>query len=330
MKFNGNGKVEGVVPKKSLLIINHSQVLMDYFSKILEQAGYSVRCAVGIAGAKEQLADYEPDGIILDNDLPDGNVFEYCSGLREKSGVPIMFMSDKKDDELSALQAGATDFLKKPFDFEILKARIGIMLNLTANIEPEPSRGNETDGQDYNQNKGSQKNKKIFRSLSVVAAACFVFAFMGFGALHLLKSPPDIVDIPRDQVALAAPLRHDENARPYAGDTSETTNSSVDSIYSIPRYDYITVSAGAPEIQMLLFNLEGNPCYFIFEIVLYDTGETLYKSNLIGPGMCIENFTLTQTPEKGEHKAVLKTHAYELDSYTEMDGEETLFILLVE
>ena len=44
--------------KRSILLINSSQVLMDITKKILERAGYSVRCAVGLAVARELLADF--------------------------------------------------------------------------------------------------------------------------------------------------------------------------------------------------------------------------------------------------------------------------------
>lgn len=124
--------LEGVrtfLRRKTLLLINGSQVLMDLTKKILEREGYSVRCAAGLSGAREQLMDFTPDGIILDKDLPDGNGLEYCGYLRRNAYVPVMVLSNAKEDELPALKSGANDFLKKPFDYEIMKARIGIMLN---------------------------------------------------------------------------------------------------------------------------------------------------------------------------------------------------------
>ena len=122
---------EAFVRRKTLLIINSSQVLMDITRKILERAGYSVRCAVGLAGAKEMFSDYQPDGIVLDSTLPDGKGLDYCQELRKQSDVPILFVSESRDDEIPALQAGADDFMKKPFDFEIMKVRINTMMKTT-------------------------------------------------------------------------------------------------------------------------------------------------------------------------------------------------------
>jgi len=114
-----------------VLLIDGSQVLLDITKRILERAGYTVHCAVGAEGAREILADYSPDGIVLEVDLSDATGLDYYNELREKTSVPIMVLSNNKGDELTALQAGANDFLKKPFDYEIMTARIGAMLKCT-------------------------------------------------------------------------------------------------------------------------------------------------------------------------------------------------------
>ena len=114
--------------RKTILLIDSSQVLMNITKRILEREGYSVRCAVGYAGAKELLMDYMPNGIIIGKELPDGNGLDYCREIQNINNVPIMLLSNNKDDELPALQAGAADFLKKPFDYEIMKARVKVMM----------------------------------------------------------------------------------------------------------------------------------------------------------------------------------------------------------
>jgi DNA-binding response OmpR family regulator len=49
---------------------------MDTVRRIPERAGYSVRLAAGIAGARERFDDFTPDGVILENELPDGDGLE--------------------------------------------------------------------------------------------------------------------------------------------------------------------------------------------------------------------------------------------------------------
>ena len=100
---------------------------MDLTKKLLERSGYTVYCFLGLTGAKEFLAEHTPDGILIESSLPDGDGLDYCRELREENDVPILFFSNDRDDELPALQAGAVDFLRKPFDFEVLKARINII-----------------------------------------------------------------------------------------------------------------------------------------------------------------------------------------------------------
>jgi DNA-binding response OmpR family regulator len=114
--------------KPTLLLIDGSQVLMELTRRILERAGYSVRLAVGIAGAREWFADYTPDGIILEKELPDGSGLDFLRELREKSEMPVLFVSDRWEDELPALNAGASDYMKKPCNYDVMIARLGAIM----------------------------------------------------------------------------------------------------------------------------------------------------------------------------------------------------------
>ena len=122
-------EVNNEMQKKTLLIINSSPTQAGITKSILEQAGYFVHSTAGIASASKYLADHKPDGIVLGDSPLDEKSIEICRELRKTFDTPIMFLSACKDDELSALQAGATDFLVKPFDHDVLKFRIATMLN---------------------------------------------------------------------------------------------------------------------------------------------------------------------------------------------------------
>ena len=115
--------------QKALLLIYGDQELMSLTKRILERVGFSVHGVTGLAGARGYFADIKPDLVIIGNDLPDGNGLDYCRELRQGSGVPILFVSGNRDDELPALQARANDFIKKPYIFDIMLARINIVLN---------------------------------------------------------------------------------------------------------------------------------------------------------------------------------------------------------
>lgn len=96
----------------------------------------------------------------------------------------------------------------------------------------------------------------------------------------------------------------------------------------IPGYPSITVDAGKENVTMNLFNPEGNPCYFTFEIVLSDTGESIYKSNMVEPGKAITNVKLQHALSAGEHNAVIKISTASLTDGKSMNGANVETVLV--
>lgn len=96
----------------------------------------------------------------------------------------------------------------------------------------------------------------------------------------------------------------------------------------IPGYPSITVDAGKDNVTMNLFNPEGNPCYFTFEIVLSDTGETIYKSDMVEPGKAITNVKLQHPLAAGEHNAVIKISTASLTDGKAMNGANVETVLV--
>ena len=115
--------------KKTILLIDECKVVMDLTKRMLERVGHSVRVAESRSEALEFLQKSTPDCIVLDIRLPDIDGLDYCRELRRKSDVPILFISCNKDDEVPALHAGANDFMKSPFNYDVLKARLSVMLS---------------------------------------------------------------------------------------------------------------------------------------------------------------------------------------------------------
>ena len=70
---------------------------------------------------------------------------------------------------------------------------------------------------------------------------------------------------------------------------------------TMPSFSKLEMEAGSSHIKAALANIEGNPCYFIFRIVLKDTGEELYRSGLVKPGTAIPEFDLTRTLDVGTY-----------------------------
>jgi DNA-binding response OmpR family regulator len=100
---------------------------------------YSV-CRVGSANEAELALDaVEPDVILLDLMLPDGNGLTLCSRLKQRAGAPIIICSAtrRNDDAIIALQLGADDFVRKPFLPDELQARIELALRRNQSISPD-------------------------------------------------------------------------------------------------------------------------------------------------------------------------------------------------
>ena len=128
---------------------------MELTRRILERAGYTVRCAEGVSGARERLMDQKPDGIILDSELTDGNALDFCREIRDNSEIPVLFVSFSKDDEIAAMHAGSSDFLKRPTDYAVLKSRLSVMLHKRAT---HPANEHKTPAKNEDHSKAKAKS----------------------------------------------------------------------------------------------------------------------------------------------------------------------------
>lgn len=110
-----------------ILLIEDEVKLANFIAKGLTEVGYVVTHESNGSEALETAAANEFDLILLDIMLPGQNGFEVLKNLREFSiNTPIIFMSALSESEhvIKGLDLGAVDYIKKPFDFEELKARV--------------------------------------------------------------------------------------------------------------------------------------------------------------------------------------------------------------
>ena len=126
--------------KPTLLVIDDEKQIRRLLRVTLEGEGYKVRdTETGQLGLQE-VAHQAPDGIILDLGLPDLDGTEVIKRLREWSKVPILVLSvrESEDDKIAALDAGADDYLTKPFSGRELLARVRAILRRTP-LAAEPA-----------------------------------------------------------------------------------------------------------------------------------------------------------------------------------------------
>ena len=124
-----------------VLVVDDDRSLRDAVRRALSLAGYEVDVAEGGQQGLTQIAAAEPDAVVLDIGMPDIDGLEVCRRLRDSGNrVPILMLTarDAIEDRIDGLDAGADDYLVKPFDVGELKARLrALMRRSGAAAEPE-------------------------------------------------------------------------------------------------------------------------------------------------------------------------------------------------
>jgi len=99
-----------------------NRLLVDYFPRF----GHELLTATSVKAGKRILRTSDPDLLILDVMLPDGDGLELCRSLRSESDIPIIMLTARADvpDRVLGLQYGADDYIPKPFEPRELVARV--------------------------------------------------------------------------------------------------------------------------------------------------------------------------------------------------------------
>jgi two-component system KDP operon response regulator KdpE len=109
-----------------LLVVEDDDQLRKALALTLRARGHGVHAVATGAEALERVAAGRLDAVLLDLGLPDLDGVAVIAAIRERSGVPIVVLSARRDqsDKVTALDAGADDYLTKPFGIEELLARL--------------------------------------------------------------------------------------------------------------------------------------------------------------------------------------------------------------
>ena len=116
--------------KQRILLVDDERQITRVLSRGLTAKGYDVHVAADGEAALQTFSDWHPDLIITDLSMPNMNGLELCRRLRAFSEVPIIVLSVKGEEraKVEALDAGADDYVTKPFGIDELLARIRAML----------------------------------------------------------------------------------------------------------------------------------------------------------------------------------------------------------
>lgn len=123
----------------TILIVEDEKEIRRFVRQALEGEGCRVFDAETMQRGLLEAATRKPDLIILDLGLPDGNGIDYIRDLRQWSNLPVIVLSARTDeqDKIDALDAGADDYLTKPFGIGELLARLRVALRRHSNTQQE-------------------------------------------------------------------------------------------------------------------------------------------------------------------------------------------------
>ncbi|MEA4846514.1 MAG: response regulator transcription factor [Clostridiaceae bacterium] len=119
--------------KAKLLMVEDEADVLSINREYFEGKGYEVVCAPTLDQARFQLEEHSPDLILLDVMMPDGLGFDFCSELRQKTNAPVIFLTcrDENESVVKGLLRGGDDYVTKPYDLNVLSARVAAQLRRT-------------------------------------------------------------------------------------------------------------------------------------------------------------------------------------------------------
>ncbi len=130
-----------------VLLVEDDEGITGMLQLELKEAGHEVAVAATLAAARVALAREEPDIVLLDLNLPDGNGLDLCREIRAQSTVPILILTARRSevDRVVGLELGADDYVVKPFSPREVLARIGAILRRLGWESSRPQAGRVLD-----------------------------------------------------------------------------------------------------------------------------------------------------------------------------------------
>lgn len=116
-----------------ILLVEDCQSIAEMIRSQAASWDLDVRLIQNFHAVMEEFDAFQPHLVLLDITLPFFNGYHWCSEIRKRSNVPILFLSSASDhmNMVMAMTMGADDFIAKPFDFQVLMAKIQAMLRRT-------------------------------------------------------------------------------------------------------------------------------------------------------------------------------------------------------
>jgi two-component system response regulator protein BraR/BceR len=116
-----------------ILIVEDDAVIAGAMKTHLESWGLQAKCVEDFGAVLAEFVSYDPQLVLLDIGLPFFNGYHWCREIRRVSKVPVIFISSASENMniVMAMNMGGDDFISKPFDLNVLSAKVQAMLRRT-------------------------------------------------------------------------------------------------------------------------------------------------------------------------------------------------------
>lgn len=113
-----------------ILIVEDDEGIAKGIQKQLQNWNLEGRCVTDFRKVLDEFSEYEPHLVLMDIMLPFYNGYHWCSEIRKTSKIPVIFISSASDkmNIVMAVNMGGDDFIAKPFDMDVMMAKIQAML----------------------------------------------------------------------------------------------------------------------------------------------------------------------------------------------------------
>ena len=124
-----------------ILIVEDDYTIAELLKKRLSGWGFDAEYVTDFQAVAVQVAEYAPHLVLMDVTLPFFNGYHWCAEIRKRSEVPIIFISSAGDNMniVMAVNMGGDDFIAKPFDLNVVVAKIQALLRRTYSFQNQVS-----------------------------------------------------------------------------------------------------------------------------------------------------------------------------------------------
>lgn len=124
-----------------ILIVEDDRIIANLIQSQLNSWGFEAHCIQNFRDVFNEFEQVDPQLVLMDITLPFYNGYHWCTEIRRTSTVPILFISSASDNMniVMAMNMGGDDFIAKPFDFNVLIAKIQAILRRSYGFKENPA-----------------------------------------------------------------------------------------------------------------------------------------------------------------------------------------------